>query len=463
MTEPTKAAPLSIDLAKVNQYGLGEDQLGELQQAQKDIIQSLEQRYRDPNWFKVSAGFLKPQLGGFAASLGSAAEAMGENVEKQRDVQMPIAQMRAQLAQSNILMGQNRGVSDEIKAWYADPKNANKLPPASMAADWRARAPDAAAVKSMDTQIGLQQKEIEQALQRIKTARDLQQTPSDADLRAAGMTPPPPAIDREVPKETEVKADIPLNPNDVKPGQKVDFGFAPIPQQNLMTASGLEKVKEDEAKASKVFDMVEEFGHKNFSQYTQNIDQLLNYAHKGEKERSLLRNVTNKMASDTPLISALLAAGNEGLHANLNGYSANVGAPIKDFLNNLTDKEERRVAQMLVLALDNANYAQTQLKGGLKGGLPVSEANVLTAGLLSRDLDYNVMMNGMLQLDNSFNMYKNFYDGQRALRRKYANELTAQAPNYQIYNSDWYNNTFNHYTNRAKEISKRYNASLSGQ
>jgi len=59
--------------------------------------QALKQRYANPNWFNVAAGFLKPQLGGFGASLGSAAQALGENLEKQRENELPLFAVRAQV------------------------------------------------------------------------------------------------------------------------------------------------------------------------------------------------------------------------------------------------------------------------------------------------------------------------------------------------------------------------------
>jgi len=119
-TEPKYS--LSSDPSKVNPYGAPEEQLNEYQQSLKDQIAALEQRYANPNWFKVAAGFLKPQLGGFAASLGSAGEALGEGVEQQRAAALPIAQMRAQLAQSNILTGQNKAQADKFAAWKASKK-----------------------------------------------------------------------------------------------------------------------------------------------------------------------------------------------------------------------------------------------------------------------------------------------------------------------------------------------------
>jgi hypothetical protein len=73
------------DPSKINQYGAEPTDIQEYQQSLKDSISALEQRYANPNWFNVAAGFFKPQLGGFGASLGSAAQALGENVEKQRE------------------------------------------------------------------------------------------------------------------------------------------------------------------------------------------------------------------------------------------------------------------------------------------------------------------------------------------------------------------------------------------
>lgn len=113
---------LASDPSKINPYGAPEEQLSEYQQTLKDQISALENRYAQPNWFKVAAGFLKPQLGGFGASLGSATEALGENVEQQRASALPIAQMRAQLAQSNILTGQNKTQAEKFAEWKATGK-----------------------------------------------------------------------------------------------------------------------------------------------------------------------------------------------------------------------------------------------------------------------------------------------------------------------------------------------------
>ena len=165
-----KIAPLT-DLSKVNPYGLPEDQLNDLQDTLQDQIKSLETRYAQPNWWKVAAGFAKPQLGGFLASLGSASEAMGENVEQQRAMALPLAQMRTQLAQSQILMGQNKSVSDEIKTWYTN--HPNEKPTPTQIADWAARAPDAPAVKSLLSQQEFTQKQQGVDVQKLQVLKDL--------------------------------------------------------------------------------------------------------------------------------------------------------------------------------------------------------------------------------------------------------------------------------------------------
>jgi len=94
----------------------------------EEVLKSLEQRYAQPNWFKVAAGFAKPQLGGFMASLGSASEALGENVEQQRQIAMPIAQARAQLAVMKNQIGHKTTAAQAIEKFKTENPN-QPLPP----------------------------------------------------------------------------------------------------------------------------------------------------------------------------------------------------------------------------------------------------------------------------------------------------------------------------------------------
>lgn len=124
MAEPVTRSPLMYDVktpdfSKMNLAGVGregevidEDDeriTGSYQEAlkqRKALADALEARYAEPNLFRIAAGFLKPQLGGFSASLGSASEAMAENVEQQRAIQPTIAQMRAEIAAQEVPLNQ---------------------------------------------------------------------------------------------------------------------------------------------------------------------------------------------------------------------------------------------------------------------------------------------------------------------------------------------------------------------
>jgi len=112
MGNETTIPASGADPSKLNTYGMTEQQLEKYNETQEEAVKALEQRYLQPNLFKVAAGFLKPQLGGFGASLGSASEALGENLEQRRAAMLPVAQMRAQLAQSQMLLGSKKKASE---------------------------------------------------------------------------------------------------------------------------------------------------------------------------------------------------------------------------------------------------------------------------------------------------------------------------------------------------------------
>jgi hypothetical protein len=193
---------------KVSLYGITEGQLQEIRDAQQAAIRAAEQQYAQPNWFKVAAGFAKPQLGGFLASLGSASEALGENVEKQRAMQLPIAQMRSQLAQTNVLLGQNKSIADEIAAWRK--AHPGQMPPADLVMEWRAKAPSSPTVQSIAEQqkLGLEQQQ--QAIQVLKAKYDAGVLSKDQyaeGLKALGMgtvlgAPKPAAAPQPIKTET---------------------------------------------------------------------------------------------------------------------------------------------------------------------------------------------------------------------------------------------------------------------
>jgi hypothetical protein len=110
-------------LGNINPAEMPEESITKYRETLDEQIKALQKRYEEPNYWKVAAGFAKPQLGGFLASLGSAAEAMGENVERQREQQLPIAQMKVQMEQANMLLSQKQKQNEIYQEWLAKNKN----------------------------------------------------------------------------------------------------------------------------------------------------------------------------------------------------------------------------------------------------------------------------------------------------------------------------------------------------
>lgn len=119
MAAPKQDYNFAGGLANVNPAEIPEERLQKYRDTQQEQLEALQKRYNEPNWWKVAAGFAKPQLGGFVASMGSAAEAMGENLEKKREQELPIAQMKTQIDQADMLLGQKQKQNEIYQAWLA--------------------------------------------------------------------------------------------------------------------------------------------------------------------------------------------------------------------------------------------------------------------------------------------------------------------------------------------------------
>lgn len=143
MVETTKRSPLALgmdmdipfDPAKQNVVGVGPESQGghpfitgayeSAGKAQEDLAKSLESRFAQPNWLKVSAAFAKPQLGGFGASFGSAMNELGEQEEQRRAVMPTAAYMKAKIeagkfAQAQRVVQQEK--YDALRTTKPDPK-----------------------------------------------------------------------------------------------------------------------------------------------------------------------------------------------------------------------------------------------------------------------------------------------------------------------------------------------------
>jgi len=179
----TPQPALGTDLSKFNLYGTSDTDLQNLKDAQQDILKGLENRYAQPNWFKIAAGFAKPQLGGFMASLGSASEALGENVEQQRASAIPIAQMKSQIAQSNLLLDKRQRVNKMLSDWSTE--HPNEPMPHALLTEASKIDSDNPAVKAQIDQVKRIQEQQTLSLNEQKQQKDL----LDAANRAGTISP----------------------------------------------------------------------------------------------------------------------------------------------------------------------------------------------------------------------------------------------------------------------------------
>lgn len=136
--EIEKTSPLSfnikspIDFSKVNPVGVGEhphitSTYERMLKSQEDLANQLEKRYEQPNLWNIAAAFAKPQLGGFVASLGSAAQELGKNVEAQRAIAPTIARMRAEVAAGQLPLSQRVAQKEVHDAWKAKGMPVNEV------------------------------------------------------------------------------------------------------------------------------------------------------------------------------------------------------------------------------------------------------------------------------------------------------------------------------------------------
>ena len=121
---PEFQAKSPLDYTKIAPGGIGthpevSEQFRKANQATEEYAKALENRFAQPNWFRIAAGFAKPQLGGFLASLGSASEELGRQQEAARAIQPSIARMRAEVSAGQLGFGQRmaqKEMADEINA-----------------------------------------------------------------------------------------------------------------------------------------------------------------------------------------------------------------------------------------------------------------------------------------------------------------------------------------------------------
>jgi hypothetical protein len=395
-------APLSLatDPSKINPAGASQEDLTEYQKSLDAQIKALEQRYANPNYFKVAAGFLKPQLGGFFASLGSASEALGENLELQRSSELPIAQMRSQLAQSKILTGQNKTVADMVAEYQASGK---PLTP-EFVAEVKRIAPDAPSTKALIAQLETMQKQqqITASQQQTEMTRLMEMRkegligPAEYQRRlqmlelsapgipkitgadAAPQASAPPVEEAEkptvaaVPSASSAQPSAPAKPAAAKPAEPDFANFKIVPSfsvSQLNPRAVTEEEKEKNARVREGAALLEDIKKKQF-QNLQIVNEPNAYATAKEANESTLdmlktkpelaAKTTNMLRTAGPLVALL----ERGIGISVGPYGANVNvAGARPALYASLSKDEQKYQDQLLNNIARSVYYDLKSRG----------------------------------------------------------------------------------------------------
>jgi hypothetical protein len=393
-TPNTSGLSAATDLSKFPVYDVPETDRENYIKSTEDTLKALENRFSNPNWFKVSAGFLKPQLGGFFASLGSAGEALGENVEQQRAMALPIAEVRAKLAQQKALLGQNVDVSAQIKQWHID--HPNEVPSPGLVSHWASKAPDSPAVKaltgqqklSMDqqqllaTQQGTEMNRLmEMRKEGLITPAEYQRRLQELETRAQGLprspnTPqvvePPPSVGgNEAPATNAAPAS---SQSSAKPSDaSTDFAnFKITPTYSVSQLNNRAVTEQEKALNAHIMEEAKKIEAEKQVQYKnlQIVNDPINYPSAKEANESTLAMLDKNpelAAKTTNMLrraGSLVALLERGIGVSIGPYGANINvAGAKPALYASLSTEEQKYQDKLLNNIARSVYYDLKSRG----------------------------------------------------------------------------------------------------
>jgi hypothetical protein len=462
------------DITKANFYGQGPDAQQELISANEAALQALQQRYENPNWFNVAAGFLKPQLGGFAASLGSASQALGENLEKQRANELPVAQQRAQLALMKNQMTQNQKANELLAG-------AKGVVTPDLVREMEARVgKDHPAVVAARGQLEIQQKEQTLAqgaqgltLQQIQTGLKTGALSMDeaqamlAKLPGMGAAP-------SAPPAAAAGAGAPVPAAGTSPAPAAEGAPAPEKKEPVVITSPLgsqARIPEDvrasqaasrEAAAAKRFEALGAAGGTDES-YRPMVRILDDQTSLIQKNPGIAKQVMSVMAQGTlrSQIEALLQA---GVGLNFQGIAGNIHIPVKDAIKAGWDENQRQIADALA-----TNFAALAVAKQRAGGVSPNSARNMELGLYndltpSMDTTPNAALKAMGHFRNDldatraqYNFANDVYYGRRPDVK-----LASNVPNPMdaILNHPSFNDVYKPFAEKNQKLSEAYQAHI---
>lgn len=416
---PTAVGGLSSfgDPTKLNFYDSNPDSLSSYQKTLEDQIQSLHDRYANPNWFKVAAGFLKPQLGGFGASLGSAADAIGENVEQQRASEVPIAQMRSQLAMVKNQQDQQGYVNRLVK------NNKGPVTP-QLVQDAVAHSPDSPATKSLQATLQTGQTQLDLDLKAI-AALNANHEPIPPELIArvktgVGIVPgssdtnPVPAPFKN---PSVASTDSSSSPKASGPDQSnPTFKFSPTVARPDVTGANPNDVEYIRQQATKQADVYEE-PHKAEMASLQYLTRPTQYQQAMSNTQNALTlaqqypDITKKVFDVVRQAGQLAAAGNAGFGIHVGPYGASINVPTEAWVN--AGISDDKLPGTNVSARDIADRMKQYISSSAYYGMVARGIDPSTAGaekmtlaMLQEPLMNNTYASAMNALADNLNTFR---------------------------------------------------------
>lgn len=400
--------------------------------ALQKTITALEARANQgPNWFQVAGQFLDPgRTGNFGEALGRAATTMGQQQEKQLDMQVPMAKMRAELAgqkyetenQSKALqlLSSTLGVAPEQ---VADVLSSGSLSPSSAAKlaqvyptiarlspkvgeivkNTFGMQKDLGGMAIEDRKAGMSQAELVAkygagVLNLIPGGGIPTGTGSPASAPPPGPTAPP--VQAPPTQAPPTSMGLPPGPQPAgnynstqSMGRVPGVVTAPVsvaprmPSEPPSDLSGLPLAAQAQVAEKRITE-----GDKPF---TQKRDEILNFTPQALQSSNTNLRQLDRFATQYPqifglmqqqgVLSGLLTAAQQGAQLSAGDFNARAGLPVREFLEKVKLKPEEQQAVRDVTRIISAEFlSNVRANKGLLGVNPTdNDARLLQAPMAS--------------------------------------------------------------------------------
>jgi len=331
--------------------------------------------------------------------------------------------MRAQLAQSNLVLGSSVSINEEIKKWMSE--HQGQTPPASLIMEWKAKAPNNPTVQSLFDQ---QKLTMEQQAQQLQTAKSLydsgqinreeygrrvraieqpqssQSVPANAAGKPADEVPKPvdgmPKTADGAPVVVEKKQDGSRYYSTVYPAP--DVSAYSKPQGDLIMKQWSDNAAVEEKRYTDQLNLWGDYTiGTNYHTLNNQFETAIGLM---EKHPEIADKVFNLLRGEGGLKNQILAALNKGVGINFNGFTGSINFPVDIWQSSGLSKTEQNYADRLVNAMLNIGNAKLAIqKITPSGGQQAYFENLLTKANLSQNPEtaYRILSDDRLSFNHT--------------------------------------------------------------